>query len=398
MISVLQINKFLRPQGGAETYMFQLANGLKERGFNVSFWGMADERNIYPDEEGLFAENIDYHRCTATQKIRAALGSIYSLQNRRKINMFLDSRDIRIAHLHNFNYQLTPSILPELKRRGIKIIYTAHDSQLACPFHRLYNIQRDRTCLKCIHGSFYHCILDRCYEGSLSRSVVASLESYFFHTLGFYNKYIDLVISPSRFLADIITPRYSGRIEVLPNFVSLQAATASEKDGNIVYVGRVSREKGVLELAERFEKAGAPLTVIGGGPDLPALESCNNVTVLGPLYGAELFDHIRRAKFVIQPSRGFENCPMTVIEAFACGTPVIAPEHSGFKELIKPGCTGFFVDFKSPDFVDRIIEILDSYSTNLSECCLKEFSEKYSEEQHLGRIVKYYEELLNESV
>jgi len=397
-VRILQINKFLYRKGGSETYMFGLAEGLLRRGYNIHYWGMADEQNIVPDRDGLFAPSKDYQECAGVRKIGAALESIYSTQNRKKIGSFLAQHDIQIAHIHNFNFQLTSSILPELKKNSVKIVYTAHDSQLACPYHRLYNFQNDHTCLKCIDGAFYHCVFDRCFEGSMLRSGVAALESYFSHLFNFYNKYIDLIISPSRFLADIIARRYSGRIEVLPNFVSLPAATASGKDGNIVYVGRVSQEKGILELTKHFEEAGLPLTVIGGGPDLQALKNYKNVAVLGPLYGDDLFDHIRRAKFIIQPSRWFENCPMTVIEAFACGTPVIAPEHSGFKELIKPGCTGFFVDFKATDFVNKIIEILDSYSSSLSENCLKEFAENYSEERHLGRIVKYYEELLNESV
>lgn len=395
---ILQINKFLYRKGGSESYMFGLAEGLRRKGMEVSFWGMADSRNEVPDEDGYFAAAVDYQRRTGVRLIGAALGSVYSLPNRRKIGAFLDRRDIRIAHLHNFNFQLTPSILPELKKRGLRVVYTAHDSQLACPYHRLYNFQQDRICLKCIDGSFYNCILDRCCEGSLARSAVSAIESYLFHSLDFYNRYIDLVVSPSRFLADIIGRHYSGRIEVLPNFVSLPAATSPDKEDGIVYVGRVSREKGVLELAERFELAGLPLTVIGGGPDLEALPTGQNVTATGPLYGDGLFDRVRRARFVIQPSRWFENCPMTVIEAFACGTPVIAPEHSGFKELIKPGSTGFFVDFKASDCIDRIKEISEMYSPDLSECCLKEFAENYSEGRHVDRIIKHYEELLNESI
>jgi len=397
-VQILQINKFLYHKGGSETYMFGLSEGLQRMGYNIHYWGMNDDRNIVSDKDGLFATNIDYQKCAGLKKIFSAYESIYSTQNRNKIRDFLTLHDIQIAHIHNINFQITPSILPELKKNSVKIVYTVHDSQLACPYHRLYNFQTDHTCLKCIDGSFYHCVLDRCFEGSLLRSGVAALESYFYHAFNFYNDYIDLIISPSQFLADIIARRYSGRIEVLPNFVSLPTATASVKDGNIVYVGRVSQEKGIFELAKRFEKAGLPLTVIGGGPDLTALMNYKNISALGPLYGADLFDRIRRAKFIIQPSRGFENCPMTVIEAFACGTPVIAPEHSGFKELIKPGCTGFFVDFKASDFIDRIKVISEMYSPRLSECCLKEFTEKYSEELHLSRIIKYYEELLNESV
>lgn len=395
-MSILQINKFLYRKGGSESYMFGLAEGLRRRGLNIQFWGMTDERNIVIDKDGFFPTKIDYRQCYITKKIGTAINSIYSTQNRKKISSYLSQHNIKIAHIHNFNFQITPSILPELKKKSVKIIYTAHDSQLACPYHRLYNFQKGSTCLKCIDGSYYHCCLDRCFDGSLLRSSVAALESYLFHYLNFYNKFIDLIISPSQFLADIIAHRYSGRIEVLPNFVSLPTTTTSDKDESLVYVGRVSREKGILELVNRFEEAKVSLTVIGDGPDLSVLRNYKHVSVLGPLYGAELFNRIRGAKFVIQPSRGFENCPMTVIEAFACGTPVIAPEHSGFKELIKPGYTGFFVDFKAADLIDRIIEILDNYSPILSKCCLKEYSEKYSEERHIDRIVKYYEELLDD--
>ena len=120
-MKILQINKFLYPKGGSETYMFELSNALNEYGYEIEFWGMADKKNIVEDKYNCFAKNIDFSTLSNIAKITNSLQIIYSDVNRKKISIILDKFKPDIVYIHNYNFQLTPSILPEIKKRGKKL-------------------------------------------------------------------------------------------------------------------------------------------------------------------------------------------------------------------------------------------------------------------------------------
>ncbi len=176
---------------------------MERMGHVVSYWGMADgdkyTATAYP-------QHVDYSKMSFRERICSPITTIYSKENRRLFGLFIDDFCPDIIHVHNFNYQLTPSILLEGKSRNIPIVYTAHDSQLVCPFHRLYNFEQDATCELCANKKFYQCVKTRCFNGSLFKSALGSIESYIYHLFNIYNKTISRIVSPSRFLANRLSP------------------------------------------------------------------------------------------------------------------------------------------------------------------------------------------------
>lgn len=394
-MKILQVNKFLYPKGGSESYMFELSKALNSAGHEVRFWGMEDSRNIIDDTDKCFAEHADFGSMGSIEKIAKSFTTIYSRDNRQKIAHILDVFQPDIVHLHNYNFQLTPSILPEIKQRGIKIVYTAHDSQLVCPYHRLYNFQKDIICDKCTNGRFIHCTLDRCFDGSLLKSLLGTFESYLYHGLAFYNKYFDAVISPSPFLASYLQKSYRGEIHILPNFINdPKLLLGREKRNFMLYFGRISKEKGIIQILPILESLGIEIKIIGPIPEETEITGSSNIHFLGPKYGLELFEYIADAKFVIQPSKGYENCPMSVIESFACGTPVIAPNHSGFRDLIEDGKNGFLVRFDQPDIGTILKELFAGYNDEYSRYCIQTFHQKHTKEVHMPKIIDIYEKVL----
>jgi glycosyltransferase involved in cell wall biosynthesis len=399
-MKILQINKFLYPKGGSESYMFELSKALVDLGHDVEFWGMKDEKNSVKDTYNSFVQNIDFSTLRGIEKLSKAFTTVYSRESKRKISIVLDAFQPDIVHIHNFNFQLTPSILPEIKKRGIKVIYTAHDSQLVCPYHRLYNFQKDEVCTKCIDGAFSNCITDRCFDGSLLKSTLGSLESYLYHGLDYYNKYIDKVISPSQFLADKISHLYDNKIEVVPNFVELQLEKNISKDEYILYFGRVSKEKGIIDILPFFEKHKMKLKIIGNGPEVDSIITSQYIEYLGPKYSDELFPYIQQAKFVIQPSKWYENCPMTIIESFACATPVIGSKHSGFLELIEDEKNGFLIDFTVEKSLlhKNLLDSIMNYDEKFSQYSRSSYETYFTKEVHIPKIISIYKKVLNESI
>jgi glycosyltransferase involved in cell wall biosynthesis len=400
-MKILQINKFLKIVGGSETYMFQLSKSLQDLGVEVKFWGMDDKDNIVRDFPDLEASNIDFSEQKLLGKFNSVIQTVYSKKNKNKIGEVLDIYKPDIVHIHNYNFQITPSILPEIKKRGIKIVQTIHDSQMVCPYHRLYNFQRNKVCTKCVKGSFVNCIKDRCFDGSIFKSTVGAIESMFYHSKGYYEKYIDTFISPSNFLSELIENRVNNKIEVIPNFTKTQADYTIDEniEDYYLYYGRISDEKGVLELIEIFKETNLNLLIVGKGP-LETIVSAKadastNVKFIGAKYGKELFKIVKQAKYVVQSSKWFENCPMTIIESFSLGVPVIGSNHSGFIDLIQDGKTGHLLDFNNKKMtIAKLLQIdmldVSKLQKNVSEYYSKNLSEKI----HIEKILAVYNTLL----
>jgi len=89
-MKVLQINKFLYPKGGAETYMFQLSKALQENGIDTEFWGMQDDMNTVKDTYRSFAKNVSYKKLSVIQTISSTPKTLYSFDNRKRISKILD--------------------------------------------------------------------------------------------------------------------------------------------------------------------------------------------------------------------------------------------------------------------------------------------------------------------
>ena len=135
---ILMVNKYLWQKGGAETYVLKLGAQLSAMGNEVEYFGMADGRNTVGNSVGAYAAGIDFHSASL-KYLTYPFRIIYSRRAAKKIRAVIESFKPDAVHLNNFNYQLTPSIIYEIKRHNIPIIYTAHDVQLVCPNHKLKN-------------------------------------------------------------------------------------------------------------------------------------------------------------------------------------------------------------------------------------------------------------------
>lgn len=347
-MKILMVNKYLFPKGGAEAYLIRLGQCLEELGHRVEYFGMDSPGRILGNRAGAYSEYMDFHSGSPMQKLGYALRVIYSGDARRKLRQVLEDFQPEVCHLNNFNYQLTPSILLEIRRweretgRTCKILYTAHDYQLVCPNHLCYDPGREVPCEKCLGGNYLHCIQGRCIHGSLPRSILGAAEGFFWRAMGTY-RHIDTVICCSGFLKEKLdrNPALRGRTLVMHNAAEVLPEKSLYKGDYVLYFGRYEPEKGVRDLLQaaaalpeitfRFAGCGSLKGEIGG---------CFNVQDLGHLSGQALTDVIRQARLTVCPSRWYENCPMAVLESLSLGTPVLGADIGGIPELICPGVTG----------------------------------------------------------
>ena len=406
------VNKYLYRRGGSEAYMFNLAEMLLREGNHVNYFGLSDKRNDVPDD-GLSIKGRDIAEYNFLDKLRAPVHLIYSSNARKLFSKSVRRYNPDIIHINNFNFQITPSILFEAKKLGKKVVLTVHDPQLVCPNHRLYIPSKNTVCEDCRGGKFYKCLVNRCFDGSLSKSVVGAIESTLYRRLDVYRKYVDLIISPSYFLKNKLEELgfKHPNIKIIPNFVSSpKKDITSNKDAYILYFGRISIEKGLptlIKAVESLENRSISLKIVGDGPmkleimDYLKTKSSDRIEYIGFKTGNELDTLIEKAKMSIYPSEWYENCPLSIIESFSLGTPVIGSNLGGIPELIDDGINGFV--YKPGDHLQLAEKIQDLFYDDtkislFSKNASQKYLSNYTGEQYYKKLMEEYKNLINENV
>lgn len=399
-MKILQVNKFFYSMGGSETYLFAIEKGLRERGHTVAEFAMHHPRNLKSDWSDYFVDPVDYTTSKLTEKIRSAGKIIYSWEARKKISSLLDIFNPDIVHLHIFQHQISPSILPEIARRKIPIVYTSHDLKSICPNYKMRSQGKD--CEKCKGHQYYNCLRYKCVKNSRLKSLVNVVEMYF-HLYRRYYEQIDLIIAPSKFYQKkLIEFRFQPhKVIHLPNFIDTTEITPSfEHKGYFISLGRLSEEKGILTLikAMKMLKKGK-LKIIGDGPQAEKIKQeirnhgLTNVEMTGFLSGKALRRNILGSMFSIIPSEWHENCPLSLLESMAMGKSVIGARIGGIPELIEHGENGLLFQSGDPADLAAKIEYLLDHHEKLPVMGRKgrlKMENVYSADRHIDRLLEIY--------
>lgn len=346
-MNILLVNKFLTPRGGAETYTLELGRALAGRGHNVEYFGMDAKDRVCANTANAYVRPLDFHTHSPKKALYPFI-ILYSREAYKKMRRVLAAFDADVVHLNNFNFQLTPSIIAAVhkaeKVRGkeIRLVYTAHDSQLLCPDHLFYIPQQRRVCEACLHGSPMHCVRRKCVHRSVFKSALAAAEAAVYRAAPLYDR-IDTVICPSHYLQNRFCelPRFASKTVWLQNFVLPRISVPMPRGNYVLYFGRLSAEKGVDLVAQAARLLpDISFVVAGDGPETAQFHGLKNVHMAGFLTGTQLSKVISGAAVTLAPSRCRENCPLSVMESIDLHTPVIGANHGGIPELIEPGKTG----------------------------------------------------------
>lgn len=385
-MKILMINKFLHPNGGAETYIFKLGAYLESQGHQVQYFGMEHPGRVVGNRVEAYTSNMDFHGGSRLAKLLYPIKTIYSAEARRKIRAVLEDFQPDVCHLNNFNYQLTPSIILEIRKwqrqtgHSCKILYTAHDYQLVCPNHMCRNGKDN--CEKCLGGHFLHCVKGRCIHGSLAKSIVGAVEGYFWKWMGVYRQ-LDTVICCSHFMKTKLDsyPILAEKIVAIHNFVEPVEEKQVQKKDYVLYFGRYSQEKGVEILVEAAKQLREISFIFAGsGPLEHLLTGIPNVKNIGFQTGSALETLIREARFTVCPSEWYENCPFSVMESQMYGTPVLGANIGGIPELVQNGAL-----FESGNLADLVEKIETMWRDNremdgkLPFLSVKEYADKIYE-------------------
>lgn len=377
---VLLVNKFLYPKGGAETYVFAVGNMLEAHGHEVQYFGLNNPKNTVGNHAESYMTDMDFSQ-GARKNLSAPFRIIYSSEARRKIRAVLDDFCPDAVHLNNIQYHLTPSIILEIHKwrtetgNKCKIIYTAHDYQLICPSHGLFD-KDIHPCERCLDGQYYHCVQTKCLKNSRAKSLLGTIDGYYWKYSRAYS-YVDVIICCSEFLKKKLDTqeRFSSKTVAIHNFKSVQPVPNVRKQGYVLEFGHLSKDKGtetLLEVAKRMPET--KFVFVGYGPSSEKMKNKPNVEYLGFKTGDELDRIIAEAAISVCPSEWYENCPFSVMESVLFGTPVIGAKMGGIPELIAEGSTGeLFEAGNAQELEQKIRYIMETPGvlTQYSENCLK---------------------------
>ena len=365
-MKILLINKFLHPNGGSETYIFELGNYLMSQGHQVQYFGMEHEGRVVGNNVDSYTSNMDFHEGSKFSKLLYPFKTIYSFEARKKLRLVLDDFKPDVCHLNNFNYQLTPSIIVEIDswrkkhKNNCKILFTAHDYQLVCPNHMCNNPNTHTNCEKCLGGKFLNCTKGKCIHGSTLKSFIATCEAIFWKLNGAYKK-IDKIICCSEFLKTKMdtNPVFACKTVALHNFIRRTDYPVQPKKDYVLYFGRFSQEKGIKTLIDVCRQLPHINFVFAGtGPLEEELSEVSNIKNLGFRTGDDLRTLIAESLFTVYPSEWYENCPFSVMESQLFGTPVLGADIGGIPELIQDGVTGELFESGNAEMLRQKIEKL----------------------------------------
>ena len=346
MLTILNVSQNHFVRGGSDRYFFTMAEILQKNGHKVIPFTAAHPKNEPSEWDEYFPRAADFENPGPIDPLRF----LYSRDAVKSIQRLLKNTEIDIAHFHIYYGKLTASILGHLKDADIPLIQTLHEYKITCPVYS--HLSNDEICEDCEGKHFWRALPKRCNRRSLARTALSVVESYVSRYLGSVDKF-DHFISVSHFLRKKMI-QYGvpeDKISTVHNFTDVTNFTPNFDEGDyILYFGRVHRSKGILTLIEAAAPIKhVPLYIVGDGEAMSEVRQfienngCEHIQLLGFKQGDELKELIQKSICTVLPSEWYENCPMSVLESYAYGKPVIGADIGGIPELIADGEDGFLV-------------------------------------------------------
>lgn len=400
MHTILNVSQNHYIRGGSDRYFFTLAEMLKKHGHRVIPFTAASPKNEPSEWKHYFPRGADFERPGMGDLLRF----LYSRDAVKSARRLLNDANIDLAHFHIYYGKLTASILGVLQEAGIPLIQTLHEYKLTCPVYN--HLSNDQICEACAGKHFWRALPKRCNRGSLARTALSVTEAYVSKMLGAVKKF-DHFISVSHFLRKKMISHGipEEQISTVHNFVDVSEITPNFSGGDyVLYFGRVHQSKGILTLIKAAAPLkNVPLYIVGDGEAMPEVQriieqnGCEHIHLLGFKQGDELRDLILNSICTVLPSEWYENCPMSVLESYAYGKPVIGADIGGIPELIVDGIDGFLVPSGGQAALrDRLLWMSEhkNEAVEMGRIGRRKMETAFNADIHYERIMNVYQQFL----
>lgn len=378
--SILIVHNYYQIPGGEDTVVANEKKMLEEHGHKVILY----RRN-----------NSELKQMSKLQKLFLPITTIFNPRTYKEIKKLIKSENIEIVHVHNTLNLISPAVYYAARSMKVSVVQTVHNFRLLCPGATFY---RDgHICEDCMNNGLWCAVKHKCYRGSRMQTLACVLSTWFHRLTGIYGKinYICLTEFNKCKLLELkqIKPE---KVFVKPNFVVSKGSIVPEesRENQFVFAGRLDKLKGIDILFEAWKSMGdtAPkLVVCGTGP---MEEWCKefvrqnqvNIELRGFVSNIETQKLIANSKALVLPTQWYEGFPMSILEAFSVGTPVICSDLGNSGSIVEEGVTG--CKFRSDSAEDIINKVRRCYG--MCESTMSEFNNKYSDIRNYEMMKRIY--------
>lgn len=394
--TVVIINDFDYTNGGAAKVALNTAELLSKRGIEVYFFS-ATNKHIETDSKIKYISTNQEESLKDRNKLRGSINGIYNRKAKKELEKLLDILDpnTTVIHVHGWMKALSSSVFSAITKKKFKFVVTFHDYFSMCPNGGFFNYKKNEICK--LKPLSWKCIKCNCDSRNYLFKIYRVIRQFVQNKLVKINKKIKYVISISNFSYNILKDSLSEEVIVRkienPIEIDLQSKRIhAEKNNNYLYVGRVSKEKGVNIFCEAITKLNLQGVVVGDGNQRDILKKkYPNISFVGWKSKEDVIKYMKESRILVFPSKWYEGAPLTTLEANSIGLPCISSNCCAAIENINNEKNGLVFDIDNQkDLIEKLEKTFnDKTIKNMSDNCYNTFWSKNNKKK------KYEEEVLD---
>lgn len=389
-MNVLVIHNQYKQRGGEDVVVENEISLLKEMGFSVFEY---------------IRSNDEIDKLGIIGKIFFPLSTIFSIKTYREIKKCIRDNSIDILHVHNTLLMVSPSVYYAGFNSKIPVFQTVHNFRLLCP-NALF-LRDKKVCEDCLKKGLMTSVRHKCYRNSTLQTLMVVIMTYIHRFAGTYNR-LDYICMSEYSKNKLLLLNENKGVHINPEQIFVKSyfiyennkTPGEETRKHFLYVGRLSAEKGIIDLLDAWEEYASissedKLIICGDGPEVDKVKTaCNKIQSIeyaGKISHDKVLDYMKSAKGVIVPSICYETGPLSIIEAFSVGTPVIGSDMGNIGERITEGITGTkFTPNNPKSLVEAIIRFNKMDLNELSANAYKCYKDNYSVERNMELFREIY--------
>lgn len=390
-MNILVVHNYYKIHAGEETVFHNEVKLLKEHGHNVFVYTR---------------DNKELDCLNKAQKIMLPFETLFSWKTFTDVTNLIKKNNIDIVHVHNYLSLISPSVYYAAIKQEVPVVQTIHHYRLNCPATTFY---RDgKICDRCA-SNLFNSLPYKCYRNSFSSTLGVAMMVELHKHIGTYGRinYICLTEFNKKQLLRMNTSKRTyikeKQIYVKPNYSNFchDVIPYEKRKNQIIYAGRLYEPKGIKYLFEAWKYIDDyELLVFGDGPLKDWCENfilenqIHNIRMKGVIANGALADIVAESKAQILPTQWFEGFPMVLVEAFACGTPVLGSDIGNVNDIIKEGINGIHFKHNDPKSIANAVNSLYNMVDSTKKCS----EELYSPEGNYKMLINIYKQCLNKPI
>jgi glycosyltransferase involved in cell wall biosynthesis len=380
---------------------------------HTKYQSRGGEDAVFEQEHTLLKEDYNVEKLLFYNRgrIRGAIQFLFSIWNifsalkvKKKIKEFQPD----IVHIHNWHYASGPLIIRAVKKKKIPLVITLHNYRLICPSATL--LYNNKVFNNSLCANFpWKAIKNRVYRNSYFQTFWLAVINWIHRKIGTWNK-VDKYIVLTEFARNLFISSSlnvsDNKFVVKQNFSeSNTKETLTQRNNEFLFIGRLSDEKGIGCLLDVFKKVDYIIHIGGDGPFkqkvINAAPIYPNIRYIGNLNKTEVLENMKKCSILLFPSIWYEGMPMTLIEAFSVGTPVIASNLGAMSSMIKNNYNGLLFEADNSDALAKVLNVWinksESEKNVIYENAYQSYLDNYTKEKNKKLLEDIYKQAINQA-